>query len=502
MEESKEPDKKAKTEEPFYPDCVDSLEKLIENVKVEEAGAMYLRLHSTKVEVPSSILNQLLGLLAFSRCSSEELKGLAQRPSLVLPTVRRYPKDIQLLIDVFKTIETPTADHHSIMIRAYVSSGASKEAIDLYNNIVSKNLAVDVDTFNHVLHALAFLTSNPRVKLDVLYYMRKHNVQPNHATFANLITALRYHKDETSLVRQWSKVVNEMMALKMEPGLSIYITMMTAVEKTRLPPKTKQNLHHFILDAIEGKSFKVVSDLDYFAPTVLSNLVKNDLELSKKAFRLMNKAPNSKLFVNWKMQSIFLSKILDVVVNQDRIENSWELISSVSYTHAISINMYNSRLIKAAVRDERPEYIPIFCALRVGFERFEHMASCLSAAIKLFPHADKDTVTQFKNMTEYCLNKAMTCKKQEIFNAIINHCIQLAALSADVTVLLNTVQMVLQKHRSAVIRVESVTMCEDFATTVGNAGLIKRVQLLREMFESQEKVPEDNNRKLNEKRKK
>ncbi|XP_078483731.1 small ribosomal subunit protein mS39 [Ciona intestinalis] len=476
-------------EEKVFSDSVDSLNELLKLKKVEKSGEMYLRLHKTAVEVPTSTVNQLLGLLAYARCSTDDLKSTKRWPSTIFSTRRNHSKNTKLINDVFETIEEPTPDQLFVMMRAYASFHMSASMFGMYHkNVRAQKLVLDVETCNNLIVTGSYFQKERQPTMSFLVEMGKSKIKPNEDTFSSMMFALRWYETPEQFIHIWTKVFNEMAALNIDPGMYVYSRMMAAVTKSELNSEQKNELLNYVLDLLEGKKFKPTTVSDYFAPTALLDSVRHNVEMTKKLYKIIHTGHNLKHFVNQSTQNLFFTRYLETLVNFDRIEPAWEAVSTVCHVYSLPPTMFNEGLLKAVLRDEKPEYIPLLCPNLTRKKQLEFMTVCLSAGKKLIHHADKDTITQLKHIAQNCMTIANYESNTQQFNESINMSLQMVILSGDITALLNAVGMVLQNYKSAIISSETMTLCEEFSTKEGNAALVEKIRQLRKFYETQDET--------------
>ncbi|XP_062552452.1 small ribosomal subunit protein mS39 [Armigeres subalbatus] len=309
------------------------LEKLIENVDVQDAILVYNLLKKNNVDVSPELKQSMMELLCFfnhEESLPEEFieERWFQQGMTEKGRQRKTWKDLELAEQIFHEIEDKKPMHYCAVIRGMAKYFQVEKAWALYQETVDKGIQLDTNTFNSLLQIASFLKESYEMRWDlvceVLTAMKNQNLKPNIGTLNAILYTITTIGGYNHPRNYALKTLSEFKKLGIEPSLASWYYMLAIFCRERGPTS---HILHDIMNEIENKEFRVQDPKDTFFFVTAMDVCRNhlhDKSLAKRVNNLLHYKDNYDLIGDSYKESIYYRNYFTILCNTEPLETFME----------------------------------------------------------------------------------------------------------------------------------------------------------------------------------
>lgn len=355
---------------------VKDLKSLIADAEVSDAIVVYRILLNNKVEIPAKLKQSFFEMICFYNCEEpldEELieERWFRQSEKIKERFRKTWKDHDLAEQIFSETEPKDARAFSTIIRGMCKFYQVEKAWSYFNDALSRNIELDVETFNSILNVTSFIKESAELRwdqiLEILNMMKNMNVDPNLGTLnacLNTISSMggRMPKEYTL------KILAEFNSIGVEPSLGSWYFVLRIFCRERGP------VSHVIIDIlnqIEGKEFQIRDTRDTFFFVTAMDVCRNhlfDKNLAKRVDALLHLGDNYNLIGDSFKESTYYRHFFSLLVSTEPLDKFME------FYHYLVPNVYVPEpsvmedILKSVETSGAIEYVPILWSNMVLFD--------------------------------------------------------------------------------------------------------------------------------------
>lgn len=343
------------------------LENLIEDVEVSDAIMVYKLLQKNGIQVTDSLKQSLLELICFYNHEDTVNEDLIEERWFRQGTrgrerQRKTWKDNELADQIFYEIENKTSATYSAIIRGMCKFYQVEKAWALYNESLSKNIELDIETYNSILSVASFIKEKSDMKWDLIQEIftaiKNQKLKPNLGTLNSTLHTISTIGGYRQSREYALKVLSEFKAIGVEPSLGSWYYMMIIFCKERGP------VSHVLVDImnkIEGKRFEIrdVKDTFFFVTAMdVCRYHLHDKDLAKRVNSLLHFGDNYNLIGDSYKESIYYRHYFSLLCATEPLEKFMETYHLLVPNVYIPEPQVMEDILKSIEVNGAIEYIP------------------------------------------------------------------------------------------------------------------------------------------------
>ncbi|KAF5301509.1 hypothetical protein FQR65_LT08812 [Abscondita terminalis] len=347
---------------------VADLNEVISNSYTCDAVVIYKLLKSKDIDVPTETMQELLQLLCFynheeplpedfieERWFKQSSKGKERQ--------RKTWKDGDLAEEIFISFDNPSAEAYSALIQGMAKHGQVDRAWQLFEEALSKNLSISVNSYNSIIGVANYLKEAYDLRwtfvLEILSLMNQAQVKPNLRTMNSILKTLSTMGTSKVVKENALKTLSEFRALNIEPCLSSWYYLLITFCKERGPVSS---ILKSILNELDGKDLKIQDEKDtsFFVTAMdVCHHHLHDAELANRVHLLLNSHNNYNLIGDSYKESIYYRHYITLLCNTEPVEefmqNTYLKLVPHIYVPEPSVML---EILKCIEANDSVEYMP------------------------------------------------------------------------------------------------------------------------------------------------
>lgn len=367
------------------------LSDLIVNAEVTDAILVHGLLKKNNIEIPADVKQSFLELLCFSNADEpldDELveERWFRQTAKAKERFRKTWKDHDLADQIFSEIEPKDVRAFSCIIRGMCKFYQVERAWALFNDCLSRNIELDVESFNAILNVSNFIKESGELRWqliqELLTNMKTMNVQPNLGTLNACLGTIatiggRQPKDYAL------KILAEFKKINIEPSLGSWFSILQIFCRERGP------VSHVLVDImnqIEGKEHKIRDLRDTFFFMTAMDVCRNhlhDRNLAKRVNDLLHLGDNYNLIGDSLKESIYYRNYFSILIATEPLETFMETYHYLVPNVYIPEPFVMEEILKQVEVTGAIEHIPILWSHMVLFDHIsrENLVNLISRLI-------------------------------------------------------------------------------------------------------------------------